>query len=140
LLQRAQIIVSLPLLDYLVSFKTVDGDAFERHLPASGRAKLLRLSLVSAAYGVAADHLVPFGYHILDTDVDVGEGLEERADELLGLLVASDVLIRFVPDEVGRVELFDEIWVPLANDLLPRTSCQGARALFSCSDMPLLLS
>jgi hypothetical protein len=69
LLQRAQVIVSLPLLDYLASFDTVDGDALEFHLSASGRAKLLCLSLVSTAYGVATDRLVTLGYHIFDTDV-----------------------------------------------------------------------
>jgi hypothetical protein len=84
---------------------------------------------VSAAYGVAAYHLITLSYRILDTDVNVGESLEKRRDELLGLLVSSEVLIGFVPDEVGRVELFYEVWVPLVHDL-PRTPCQGL-VLFS---------
>jgi hypothetical protein len=36
------------------------------------------------------------------------------------LLVALDVSIGFVPDEVGRVELFYEVWVVLVH-YLPRT-------------------
>jgi hypothetical protein len=99
----------------------VDGDAFKLYLLASGRAKVLRLSLVSTAYRPAGYHLVTLGYRILDADVDVGEGVEERGDELPGLLVALDVLIRFVPDEIGRVELFYEVRVSLAHDL-PRTT------------------
>jgi hypothetical protein len=137
LVQRAQIIVSLPLLNYLAILEAVDGDAFKLHLSASGRAKLLCLSLVGAAYGVAAYHLVPFGYHILDAYVDVGEGFEERGYELFGLLLASDVSIRFVPHELGRVELFDELWVPLADDL-PRTKCQGPVLFGRHSSTPFL--
>jgi hypothetical protein len=76
LLQHAQIIVALPLLDYLAFLEAVDGDAFELHLLASGRAKLLYLSLVSSAYGVMGDDLISLGYHIIDGDADVREGLE----------------------------------------------------------------
>ena len=78
LLKHAQIIVALPLLDYLGVLEAVDGDALELKLSASGRAKLLRLSLVGTAYGVAAYRLVALGYHIIDGDADVGEGLKER--------------------------------------------------------------
>jgi hypothetical protein len=129
LLQHAQIIVALPLLDYLGVLEAVDGDALELKLSASGRAKLLRLSLVGTAYGVAAYHLLTLAYHIFDTDVDVGEGRKECGGELLGLLVASDILIRLVPDEIGGVDLFYEVGVPLVDDL-PRTPCQGL-VLFS---------
>jgi hypothetical protein len=121
LLQQAQIVVCFPLLDYLAVLKAVNGDAFERYLSASGRAQVLCLSLVGAAYGVAAYRLVALGYHIFNGDVDVGEGRKEPGDELLGLLVASEVLIGLVPDEVGRVDLFYEVRVPLVDDL-PRTS------------------
>jgi len=75
LLQRAQIIVCFPLLDYLAVLEAVDGDALEFKLSTSGRAKLLRLSLVGAAYGVAANHLITLGYQIFNGDVEVGEGL-----------------------------------------------------------------
>ena len=78
LLQHAQIIVALPLLDYLAILEAVDGDAFELHLSACGRSKVLRLSLVGSPYGVAAYRLVALGYHIIDGDADVGEGLKER--------------------------------------------------------------
>ena len=122
LLQHAQLVVAFPLLHYLALLEAVDGDALQLHRLARGRAELLRLPLVGAAYGVAAYRLLALGYRILDADADVGEGRKERGDELLGLLVALDVSIRFVPDEVARVELFDEVWVPLADDL-PRTPC-----------------
>ena len=36
LLQNAQIIVPLPLLDYLAVLDAMDGDAFDLHLPPSG--------------------------------------------------------------------------------------------------------
>jgi hypothetical protein len=120
LLEQAQIVVCFPLLNYLAILKAVDGDAFELHLPLSGRAKVLGLSSVSAAYGVAAYCLVILGYHIFNGDVDVGEGRKERGDKSPGLLVALDILIGFVPDEVGSVELFYELWVSLVDDL-PRT-------------------
>jgi len=57
--------------------------------------------LVSATYGVAGYHLLTLSYHILNGDIDVGEGIEEGGGELLSLLVALDVLIGFVPDELG---------------------------------------
>ena len=78
MLQHAQIIVALPLLDYLASLKAVDGDASKLHLLVGGRTKLLRRSLVGTAYGVAAYHLITLAYHIFDADADVGEGLKER--------------------------------------------------------------
>jgi hypothetical protein len=78
LLKHAQIIVCFPLLDYLTVLEAVDGDAFELYRLASGRAKVLCLSLVGAPYGVAAYRLVALGYHIFNGDVDVGEGLKER--------------------------------------------------------------
>jgi len=56
---------------------------------------------VSATYGVAGYHLLTLSYHILNGDIDVGEGIEEGGGELLSLLVALDVLIGFVPDELG---------------------------------------
>src|SRR5215203_4876603 len=46
LLQEAQIIVTIPVLDYLAPFDAADGDAFALYLPPGGRAKLLYLSLV----------------------------------------------------------------------------------------------
>jgi hypothetical protein len=127
LLQHTQVIVCFPLLDYLAVLEAVDGDAFEFHLLASGRAKLLRLSLMSAANGVAAYHLITLGYRILHTDVNVGESLEKRRDELLGLIVASEVLIGFVPDEVGRVELFYEVGV--SGSLSPKNAGLGPCSL-----------
>src|SRR5215212_11354211 len=78
LLQHAQIIVCFPLLDYLAVLEAVDGDASKLYLLARGRAKLLCLSLVGAAYGVAAYRLVALGNHIFNGDVDVGQGPKER--------------------------------------------------------------
>ena len=78
MLQHAQIIVALPLLDYLAFLEAVDGDPSKLHLLVGGRTKLLRFSLVSAAYGVAAYHLITLAYHIFDADVEVQEGLKER--------------------------------------------------------------
>jgi hypothetical protein len=39
LLHRAQIIVALPLLNYLAVLDAVHGEPFDLYLPASGRAK-----------------------------------------------------------------------------------------------------
>src|SRR5215211_2907497 len=85
-------------------------------------AELLRLPPVGAAYGVAGHHPVALGYRVLDGDVDVGEALEERGDEPPGLLVASDFLVGFVPDEVGDVALLDGGQVLPVYDLLPTTT------------------
>jgi|SRR5215203_2055895 len=101
LLQHAQVIVCFPLLDYLASFEAMYGDASEFHPSATGRAKLLCASLVRAAYSVAAYHPIALAYHVFDTDVEVGEGSKERGGKLLGLLVAPDILIGFVPDDMG---------------------------------------
>ena len=49
LLQRSQVIVGIPVLDYLASFDAADGDEGAFYLSASGRSELLRLSLVSTA-------------------------------------------------------------------------------------------
>jgi len=68
---------------------------------------------VGAAYRPSAYHLIPLGYHILDADIDVWEDRNEVGGELLDLLVAVDVLIRFVPDEVRGVVLFDNVQVLL---------------------------
>ncbi len=83
LLQQAQIIVAIPLLYYLAVCDTVYGDALELCLLPSGRAKLLYLSLVSTAYRPAGDYLVPFGYHILNGCVQVGESGCVHGDKLL---------------------------------------------------------
>ena len=66
MLQRGQIIVAIPVLDYLASFDAADGEGSALKSPASGGTKLLCLSLVRAAQGHASDDLVPFGYHILN--------------------------------------------------------------------------
>src|SRR5918998_5291368 len=141
LLHHAQIIVALPLLDYLASSDAVNGDAFKLYLSASGRAKHLCLSLVDATGGVAPYHLLTFGYHVLVGHLGVGEGRKERGGQLLGLLVASDVLIRSVPDEVGRVELFYEVRVLLVHDLRS-AKCYGLVLFRRHRDLlsPLLLS
>jgi hypothetical protein len=49
LLHHAQIIVAVPVLDYLASFDAANSDVFDLYLPPGGRAKLLYLSLVSTA-------------------------------------------------------------------------------------------
>jgi hypothetical protein len=121
LLHHAQIIVPLPLLGYLVSFDAVDGYALEFYLLLS-RGYPHQFTLVSAAYSPAGDDLVTLSYLILDGDVEVGEGPEERGDKLLGFLGALDVLIGFMPDEISGIHLVDEVWVVLVDDL-PRTPC-----------------
>jgi len=66
LLHEAQVIVAVPVLDYLASLDAANGDALELYLPPGGGTKLLCLSLVSTAYRHAGDDLVSFGYHILN--------------------------------------------------------------------------
>ena len=84
LLHQAQIIVPLPLLGYLlVSFDTVDGYAFEFYLLLSGGYPH-QFTLVSTTYGPAGDDLVVLSYLILEGEVEVGEGLQEGGDKLLG--------------------------------------------------------
>jgi hypothetical protein len=86
LLHHAQIIVALPLLDYLASVDAVYGDAFDLYLPASGGAKLLYLSLVITTDRPAGDYLVTFGYRVLDGSVQIGEGGLVYCEELLSFL------------------------------------------------------
>jgi hypothetical protein len=132
LLQQAQIIVSLPLLDYLASLDAVDGDAVSLYLLASGRSKLLYLSLVSTAYRPADDYPVPFCYYLLNGSVLVGESGLVPGDKLLGLLNALDVLVGFVPDEIWGVYLLEDVWVTGG---FPGTTYQG---LILFSDIELV--
>src|SRR5215207_4818072 len=111
LLQRSQVIVGIPVLDYLPPFDAADGDECALYLPAGGRSKLLCLSLVSTAYAHAGDHLVPFGYHIPNRSAHVREGALVEGDELLGFLDAVDVSIRFVPDDIGGVDFIYKLGV-----------------------------
>ena len=85
LLHQAQIIVPLPLLGYLlVCFDAVDGYAFEFYL-LLGRGYPHQFALVrSNAYGPASEDLVVLSYLILEGEVEVGEGLQEGEDKLLG--------------------------------------------------------
>ena len=85
LLHQAQIIVPLPLLGYLlICFDAVDGYAFEFYL-LLGRGYPHQFALVrSTAYGPASDDLVVLSYLILEGHVEVGEGLQEGGDKLLG--------------------------------------------------------
>jgi hypothetical protein len=131
LLQRSQVIVGVPVLDYLASFDAADSDEVALYLSASGRSELLCLSLVSAAYAHAGDHLVPFGYH---GNVHVREGGLVEGDELLGFLGAVDVSIGLVPDDIGGVDFIYEVGV------IQRFPRAAPRALFSSADIPLLLS
>ena len=78
-----------------------------------------QFTLVSTAYSPASDDLVTLSYLILDGDIEVREGVEERGDKLLGFLGAVNVLIRFMPDEIRGLHLVDEVWVVLVDD--PRT-------------------
>jgi hypothetical protein len=125
LLQYAQIIVALPILHYLAVLKAVHADAFKLKWPSSRRAKLLRLSLVCTSKGVAAYHLLTLGYHIFNSDVEGWEGFEVQGEKLLHLLDALDVLIRLVPDSIGRVGLGKKVEVPSDYDLLPTTPHQS---------------
>jgi hypothetical protein len=86
LLQEAQTIEPVPKLNYLVALEALNGDAFKLYLSSSGKTKPPCLSLVGAARGVADYHLVSLGYHILDGDVEVGEGLEGPGEPLLDFL------------------------------------------------------
>jgi hypothetical protein len=140
LLQDAQVVVTLPLLNYLAVLDAVYGDAFELDPLAGGRTILLSLSLVSGAYGVSAYHLVAFGYDVLDDNLRVGEGAQSVRDLLLTLLDAADVLVGFVTDKVGGVNFLYEVQVIWAHDL-PSTACQGLVLFYRhmCLSFPYLL-
>ena len=111
MLHQAQIIVALPLLDYLAVRDAVYGDALELYLFAGGRAKLLYLALVGTAYGVACDDAVPLRDHVLEGCVQVREGGLLHGDELPGFLEAVDVLIGLVPYQIAGVDLVEDVQV-----------------------------
>src|SRR3712207_1087388 len=67
-------------------------------VPPSGRAKVLRLSPVSAAYGVACDYLFSLCYDVLYGVGEVREGCKVSGGGSLGWLIAVDVGTEFTSD------------------------------------------
>jgi hypothetical protein len=96
--QHAQIVVLLPLLHYLAILEAADSDAFRLSVPPSGRAKVLRLPPVGAAYGVACDHLVSLCIASSTVWVRVREGCKVSGGGSLGWLIAVDVGTEFTSD------------------------------------------
>ena len=98
MVQHAQVVVLLLLLHYFAILEAADSDAFKLSVPPSGRAKVLRLSPVSAAYGVACDYLVSLCYDVLYGVGEVREGCKVSGGGSLGWLIAVDVGTEFTSD------------------------------------------
>ena len=111
LLQQAQIIVAVPVLDYPAPFDSADGDACLLYPPPSGRAKLFYLPLVGTAEGEACDSLVTFCYLVINGYVQIWECGFVPGDEPLEFLYAMDLLIWQVPDRIRSVNLVEDVQV-----------------------------
>jgi len=75
-------VLGLPAVLHPEDVDPVDGGL----LPGRGDAD--KLALVGAGVGRPGGHQVPLGDHVVDLGVQVGEGLLDQAEELLGLLGA----------------------------------------------------
>jgi hypothetical protein len=83
-------------------------------LPGGGDAD--KLALVGAAVGRSGGHQRALGDHGVDLDAQVGKGLEEPPDELLGLLgvLAPEGVIQ----PIAGHQLVDGVEVAAVEDLL----------------------
>jgi hypothetical protein len=90
-------------------------------LPASGR-HADKLALAGAGAGHPGGHQIPLGDHVVDLGVQIGKGLEEHPEELLGLLgvLAAEGMVHPVRSQ----QLPEGVHVPGVDDLLVEPPCR----------------
>src|SRR5215203_2052877 len=85
-----------------------------------GRGDTDKLALVGAGVGHPGGHQLALGDHVVDLGVQIGEGLVDHAEELLGLLGA--LAAEGVVDPIGGQQLIEGVKVPAVDDLLVEPS------------------
>jgi hypothetical protein len=137
-LHHAKLIEVIPALyDLSLLREPEDTYARDRDLVA-GRSDAPELALVGATHRPTGHYLVPFGDHILDCAMKVGEGPTELAYEPLDILGSAllRVAVRLMGDVSGE-DLVHQVQVPLVTDLFDVAPESG---LFSSTDILFLLS
>jgi hypothetical protein len=110
-LPQARCIVFVPALYYPALSYTEDANNFYLY-PLARRANSSKLTLMSSARAPAACHPVPFGYHIFNHAVAVGECCEPFLDEPLYVLTSNQLGVGGgVVDVVGSEDLISYVWV-----------------------------
>src|SRR5215212_7468860 len=106
--------------------KAINGRPCNRNPIARG-ADAHQFAFVGATSHPARCYPVSLSYHILDLNVDVGEGRAVHASELLEAFAAVPLLGhgRIVVNVVFRDDFVYHIQVACAEDLLKRSSCDG---------------
>jgi len=89
-LPQAGCIVFVPAFYYPALSYTEDANSFYLY-PLASRANSSKLTLMSSDGASASCYLIPFGYHIFDYAVAVGEGCEPFLDEPLYVLASSQL-------------------------------------------------
>src|SRR5215216_2641373 len=107
-------VLGLPAVLHAEEVDPVDGGL----CPGGGDAD--KLALVGAGVGHSGGHQLPLGDHVVDLGVQVGEGLLDHAEELLGLLGA--LAAEGVVNPIGGQQLIHGVEVPAVDDLLVEPS------------------
>ena len=83
LLEQAQVVIGVPMLDDLAAREAEDFDARDLHaLPGWGETQ--KYPLMGATLGEAGHHLVSFGDQVLNHEADIRESRQEHASKLSG--------------------------------------------------------
>ena len=119
--QRAYDVELGPLFLYPAVGDPKDLVSAYRHVLASwgGPQSRCPASLVGSAKCVAAHHLVPFGDHVLNVEMAIGEGREERdGDVIVFLLVQRTRTAWKVTSVGGGEEILSDDPFPLIQELV----------------------
>lgn len=89
-------------------------DAYSFYLyPLASRAECSKRALMSSGRDPAACHSIPFGYHIFEHAVAVGEGCKPLIDEPLDVLAFSQFRVRRgMVNVIGSKDFVGYICVP----------------------------
>src|SRR5918992_3212248 len=111
---RTAPVLGLPAVLHAEEVDPVDGGLL------AGRGDADKLALVGAGVGHPGGHQLSLGDHVVDLGVQVGEGLVDHAEELLGLL--GTLAAEGVVDPIGDQQLVHGVQVPAVDDLLVEPS------------------
>ena len=125
LLHLTQVVPRSPVLGYLANGKTEPVHALDRETP-SGQRDVPDLALVGAAERHTGGTLLPSGDHVLDVEVEVGEGSVHAPDQVLVPIDATLMLANHRRiDNIRRHELVVGVRVVFVSDLFGYPAYDG---------------